>query len=53
MPGEHVRSAARMDIYTILLIVSAALFFIALVIVFAEKSAYDSETPAVLLNLLR
>lgn len=53
MPGEHIRTATKMDIYTVLLIVSAALFFIALVVVFAEKSAYDSEAPAVLLNLLR
>ncbi len=52
MPGERIRSGTQMDIYTVLLIVSAALFFIALAAVFAEKTAYDSETVGVLLKLL-
>ena len=51
MPGERIRSATTMDIYMVLLIVSAALFFIALVVVFAEKTGYD-EPVGVLLKLL-
>ena len=52
MPGERVRSVTKMDIYTVLLIVSAALFFIALAVVLAEKTAYDAEIVGVLSKLI-